>query len=316
MLPISNYIKHPNTLGVALLTKFGCRILPDKFYLSLRHYATFGKKMDWENPVTYNEKLQWLKIYERKPEYTIMADKYLVKDYIANIIGEEYIIPTIGVWDKPEDIDWDALPNQFVMKCNHNSGTGMIICKDKSKLDIIKAMDGLRKGLREDYSLPKGEWVYRNIPRKIIAEQFMVDEQYGELRDYKFFCFDGEVKLMYIATDRSRGDHAVRFDYFDADFNHLPFTNGHPNARVLPSKPALFDEMKKIATILSKDIPSVRVDLYEINGKIYFGEMTFYHMSGFAPFNPPEWDTIIGGYIKLPKMSGETVRKSPVNKSK
>ena len=293
-------ITSPSYLCQGLLKKTSKFIKDDKLYLSLRYYAVFGKKMDWDNPKTYNEKQQWLKIYDRRPEYTIMADKYLVKDYIAKRIGEEYVIPTIGVWERPEDIEWESLPNQFAMKCNHNSGTGMIICKDKSKLDVPKAIRGLHEGLKEDYYLNNREWPYRDIPRRIIAEQFMVDEQYGELRDYKFFCFDGEIKFLFIATGRSKGDHAVCFDFFDADFKHLPFTHGHPNAQVPPQKPSLFEDMKRIAATLSKGIPCVRVDLYEINGKIYFGEMTFSHWGGFMPFDPPEWDTIIGGYINLP----------------
>ena len=295
-------LTNPSYLCQGLLKKISKYIKNDKLYLSLRHYVSFGKKMDWDNPKTYNEKQQWLKIYDRRPEYTIMADKYLVKDYIAKIIGEEYIIPTIGVWERPEDIDWDSLPNQFAMKCNHNSGTGMIICKDKSKLDIPKAIIGLHNGLNEDYFIINREWPYKDIPRRIIAEQFMADKKYGELRDYKFFCFDGEVKFLFIATDRSKGDHAVCFDFFDADFNHLPFTHGHPNAKVTPKKPSLFEDMKRIASTLSKGIPSVRVDLYEINDKIYFGEMTFTHWGGFMPFAPPEWDSILGGYISLPRI--------------
>lgn len=293
-------ILNPSYLFQGVIKKLSKYIKNDKTYLSLRYFACFGKKMNWKNPITYNEKQQWLKLYDRRTEYTIMADKYLVKDYVANIIGREYIIPTIGVWDRPEDIDWNKLPDQFAMKCNHNSGTGMIICKDKSKLDIKKAIDGLRRGLKQDYSLPNREWPYRNIPRKIIAEKFMVDEKYGELRDYKFFCFDGNVEFLFIATDRSKGDNAVCFDFFDKNFNHLPVKHGHPNARRLPEKPMLFEEMKSIASKLSKGIPSVRVDLYEINGRIYFGEMTFTHWGGFMPFDPPEWDEKFGKYIKLP----------------
>lgn len=291
----------PSYLFAGIIKKCSRHIKDDKLYLSLRHFASFGKKMNWENPTTYNEKQQWLKLYDRNPQYTIMADKYLAKKYVAELIGEEYIIPTIGVWDKPEDIDWDKLPNQFAMKCNHNSGTGMVICKDKSKLDIPAAIKGLHKGLKEDYSLPNREWPYRNIPRKIIAEKFMVDEKYGELRDYKFLCFDGNVEFLFIATDRSKGDHAVCFDFFDKDFNHIDVRHGHPNAKQLPEKPLLFEEMKVIASKLSKGIPSSRIDLYEINGKIYFGEITFTHWGGFMPFDPPEWDKVFGSYIRLPK---------------
>ncbi len=292
---------------VYLLNGFLKKISPfikyDKLYLSWRYFIIFGKRINWKNPQTYNEKLQWLKIYDRNPLYAIMADKYLVKDYVAKILGNEYIIPTIGVWDRPEDIDWETLPEQFVLKCNHNSGTGMVICKDKSQLDITKVVVGLKRGLKENYFIYNREWPYKNIPRKIIAEKFMVDEKYGELRDYKFFCFDGEVKFMFIATNRSQGEHAVRFDFFDADFNHLKVLHGHPNADIKPEKPSLFEEMKVIAAKLSKDIPSSRIDLYEINGKIFFGEITFSHWGGFMPFEPEEWDKKFGDYITLPKIN-------------
>lgn len=291
----------PSYLFSGIIKKCSKFIKDDKLYLSLRYFVSFGKKMNWDSPTTYNEKQQWLKLYDRNHQYTIMADKYLAKKYVAELIGDEYIIPTIGVWNNPEDIDWDQLPNQFAMKCNHNSGTGMIICKDKSKLDIPAAIKGLHKGLKEDYSLPNREWPYRNIPRKIIAEKFMVDDRYGELRDYKFFCFDGRVEFLFIATDRSKGDHAVCFDFFDKDFNHLDVRHGHPNAKKLPEKPLLFEEMKVIASKLSKGIPSSRIDLYEINGRIYFGEITFTHWGGFMPFDPPKWDIIFGAYINLPQ---------------
>lgn len=284
-----------------LLKKSSRFIKDDKIYLSLRHYLAFGKKMNWENPQTFNEKMQWLKLYDRRPEYTIMVDKVKAKDYVASIIGEEYIIPTIGVWDSADDIDFENLPNRFVIKCNHNSGTGMYICKDKSKMNADMVRAGLRRGLKENYFLNNREWPYKDVPRKIIAEQFMEDYKTGELRDYKFFCFDGVVRGLFIATGRSKGDHFVCFDFFDANFNHLPVKHGHPNAKVMPEKPATFEEMKRIASILSKGIPSVRIDLYEINGKVYFGEITFTHWGGFMKFDPPEWDAIFGGWINLPK---------------
>lgn len=283
-----------------ILKKMSQFIPNDKIYISIRYYLSFKHKINWNNPKTYNEKQQWLKLYDRDERYTMMADKFLVKKYIAEQLGIEYVIPTIGVWDKPEDIVWDDLPDSFVMKCNHNSGTGMIICKNKSQLNIQEAVKNLKKGLKENYYIRNREWCYKNINRKIIAEKFMVDSEYGELRDYKFFCFNGEVKFLFIATDRSKGDHAVCFDFFDAEFNHLPFTHGHPNAKILPKKPAMFEDMKKIASKLSAGIPSVRVDLYEINGKIYFGELTFTHWGGFMPFEPPEYDYILGEFIKLP----------------
>lgn len=274
--------------------------LPDKSFLQLKYLVAFGKRLNLKNPETFNEKQNWLKLYDRKDLYTIMVDKVAVKEYVSKIIGEDKIIPTIGVWNNPDEIDFNSLPNRFVIKCNHNSGLGMCICKDKSKLDLDKLKKELKKGLNQNYYCNNREWPYKNVPRKILAEEYMEDTTFHYLRDYKFFCFDGEVKALFIATDRDKGEHNVKFDFFDSEFNHLPFTNGHPNADVLPEKPFCFEEMKRIASILSKGIPSVRVDLYEINGKVYFGELTFTHWGGFIPFVPEEWDYKFGSWIKLP----------------
>jgi hypothetical protein len=276
------------------------RCLSDRSFLSLKYRLVFKKRLNWDSPQTYSEKIQWLKIYGREPIHKIMADKYLVKDYISKKIGEQYVIPLIGVWDNENEIDFDALPERFVLKCNHDSGTGMVICKDKSKLNIEKAKAGLHKGLREDYFPISREYAYKDIPRKIIAEQYMEDSETLELRDYKFFCFDGEPKAMFIAAGRSQGEENVTFDFFDMEFNHLPFTNGHPNAKVTPKKPVCFDEMKKLAAQLSVGIPHVRVDFYEVDGRVYFGEFTFSHWGGLKPFDPEEWDYTFGSWIKLP----------------
>lgn len=275
--------------------------LPDEIYLKLLFKARLGKKLDLKNPQTFNEKIQWLKLYDRKPEYTVMVDKYLVKKYVADKIGEQYIIPTLGVWDSPDEIDFDKLPDQFVLKCNHNSGKGMCICNDKSKLDINKVKSELRKGLNENYYWGGREWPYKNVKRKIIAEQYMEDKNSGALNDYKIFCFNGIAKFMFVATERQNEDTETKFDFYDMDFNHLPFTNGHPNSEIEIKCPSTLKEMKNIAEILSQNIPQVRVDLYEIDGKIYFGELTFSHWSGFVAFDPKEWDHKFGDLIELPK---------------
>ena len=282
---------------------FGSRILhvdemiPDKWYLQLLYRRIFNKKLDWNNPKTFNEKLFWMKLYDRRPEYTMMVDKYAVKKYVADKIGEEYIIPTIGVWDKPEDIDWDNLPNQFVLKCTHDSG-GLVICRDKKSLNREKAMEKLRKSLKRNYYKAGREWPYKNVPHRIIAEKYMEDTSVGDLPDYKFFCFDGEVKALFVGTERGTGD--VKFDYYDADFNHLDLIQEHPmSGRILP-RPHNFEKMKMLASKLSKGIPQVRVDLYNINGSIYFGELTFFHHGGVIPFHPDSWDYTFGSWIHLP----------------
>lgn len=275
-------------------------MIPDKWYLKLLYRRTFNKKLDLKNPKTFNEKLFWMKLYDRRPEYTIMVDKCAVKDYVANIIGENYIIPTLGIWNRPEDIEWDQLPDQFVLKCTHDSG-GLVVCRDKAKLNKNAAMKKLRKSLKRNYWKAGREWPYKNVPRRILAEKYMEDTSVGELPDYKFFCFDGEVKALFVGTERGTGD--VKFDYYDADFNHLDIVQLHPmSGRDLP-KPQHFEEMKLLASKLSKGYPQLRVDFYNINGSIYFGELTLFHHGGVVPFHPESWDYIFGSWIKLPAKS-------------
>lgn len=258
-----------------------------------------GYNLDLNNPRTFNEKLQWMKLYDHNPLYTKLVDKYEVKRYIADRIGEQYIIPTFGVWDSVENIDFDSLPNQFVLKCTHDSG-GLVICKDRKTFDIKKAKRKLKKSLKRNFYYMGLEWPYKNVKPRIIAEQYMEDNKTRELRDYKFFCFRGDVKALFIATDRQKEGEDVKFDFFDTDYNHLPFRQGHENAPVLPVKPLCFEEMKRLAALLSKDLPQVRVDFYEVNGKIYFGEMTFFHHGGWTKFDPAEWDDIFGEWLTLP----------------
>lgn len=271
--------------------------LPDKAYLKFMFRVNMGKRLDLDNPKTFNEKIQWLKLNDRKDIYTTMVDKYEVKNYVSNLIGEEFIIPTLGVWDRFEDIDFEKLPEQFVLKCTHDSG-GLVICRDKSQLDLKKAKKKINNCLKKNYYKQGREWPYKNVKPRIIAEQYMEDKRTGDLPDYKFFCFNGAVKAMFIATERF-GKEETKFDFFDENFNHLPFTNGHPNADIPPEKPNNFEKMKELAAVLSKSIPQVRVDFYEINDKLYFGELTFSHWGGMVPFNPEEWDEKMGDFIEL-----------------
>lgn len=273
--------------------------IPDKTYLKLKYFICMGKRLNLENPQTFNEKLQWLKLYGRRPIDTVLSDKYAVKDYIANIIGPEYVIPLLGVWDSFDEINFDKLPNQFVLKCTHDSG-GIVVCKDKSKFDKEAARVLFRRSLKTDFYVYSRERAYKDIPRRIIAEEYKEDDVTKELRDYKFFCFDGEPKLLFVASDRQTVGEETKFDFFDMNYNHLPFTNGHPNADILPQKPSKFKEMKTLAAKLSQGIPHVRVDFYEVNGQVYFGEMTFSHWGGMVPFEPEEWDYTLGNWIKLP----------------
>jgi len=269
--------------------------LPDKQLLHLMYLTRMGKRLNLKNPRTFNEKLQWLNLHNRKPEYTRMVDKYEAKKYVAEKIGEEYIIPTLGVWERFDDIDFDSLPDQFVLKCTHDSG-GLVIVKNKSKLDRDAARNVIERCLKKQYYLQNREWPYKNVKPRIIAEKYMVDAISAELRDYKFFAFNGSVELMFIATDRGTD---TRFDFYDSEFQHLSIVNGYPNASKEIGKPANFEKMKLLAGQLSVGIPHLRVDFYEVNGKVYFGELTFFHWSGMVPFEPESWDLKLGELIDL-----------------
>lgn len=303
MRPVIHYLEHPKDIIRSIITRTAI-LWPDKYYLKAIYYTIMGKPLNMKDPKTYNEKLQWLKLYNRNPEYTTMVDKYEVKKWVTTKIGNEYIIPTIGVWDKAEDIDFDKLPSQFVLKCTHDSG-GIVVCKDKSKLDINKSKEILSKGLKKNYYYQNREWPYKNVIPRIICEEYMEDSETGELRDYKFFCFDGRVEFLFVATERMKKGEETKFDFFDSNFNHIQVLNGHPNAEKTPKKPHSFELMKELASKLSTGIPHVRVDLYEANGKVFFGEMTFFHWSGLVPFEPIEWDYKFGEFLSLPKIKNK-----------
>lgn len=285
---------------LAMFKKTAKNMLPDPIFLKLRYHRAMGKKLDLKKPETFNEKLQWLKLHDRKSEYTTMVDKYAVKKYIADLIGEEYIIPTLGVWERFEDIDFDSLPNQFVLKCTHDSG-GLVIVRDKAKLDKVAAKRKIEASLKRNYFYSGREWPYKNVKPRILAEKYMEDKTTSELRDYKFFCFDGEPKILFIASERQKVGEEVKFDFFDVEGNHLAVKNGHPNAEEVPALPQNFELMKQLAKQVSAGIPHLRVDFYEMDGNVYFGELTFYHFSGMVPFDPPEWDEKLGSWLKLPQ---------------
>lgn len=274
-------------------------VLPDKWYLFFRFKNRVGYWPHLNHPRTFNEKLQWLKLNDRHAEYTQMVDKIDAKKYVASIIGDKYIIPTLGVWNSVDEIEWDKLPNQFVIKVSSDSG-GIVVCKDKQTLDIEKAKEKLTNGWGKNYYVHNKEYPYRDLTPRIIAEEYKEDESGYELRDYKIFCFNGEPKILFVASDRQKADEDTKFDFFDLNWNHLPFTNGHPNSKEHIAKPKNFEEMLEIAKKLSVGIPQVRIDLYNCNGQIYFGEITFFHWSGMTAFDPVEWDFKLGKMIKLP----------------
>lgn len=297
---IKNYIENPKVFKTVVLNHLAPFIKDDAQFIKMKWKLCMDYPLNLDNPQTFNEKIQWLKLHDHKPIYTTMVDKYEAKKYVANIIGEEYIIPTIAIYDRIEDIDFAALPDQFVMKCTHDSG-GLVICKDKSLLDKNSALKKLNHFLHRRYFWQNREWPYKSVKPRIIVEKYMEDSKTSELRDYKFFCFGGEVKALFIASDRQKKGEDTKFDFFDADFNHLDVRNGHPNADPLPERPLMFEKMKELAGKLSKGMPHLRVDFYEVDGKVYFGELTFSHWSGMIPFEPREWDYKFGEWIKISK---------------
>ena len=278
-------------------------LIPDKPFVKYQFHYVFGYPLDLKNPRTFNEKIQWLKLYDHNPLYTTLVDKYAVKEWVANRIGREYIIPTLAVYDTVDEINLDELPDRFVLKCTHDSGN-VVFCKDKKEFDIDKARIVLGNGLNNSFYKKHREWPYKNVPHRIIAEQFMEDCQTSELRDYKFFCEDGNCFAMFVATDRQKRPEPF-FDFYDPDFIHLPIIQGHPNNPIQIEKPVSFNTMKELASELSKGIPQVRCDFYEVDGHPYFGEITFFHFSGLVPFEPSTVDNEWGRRIRLPIIKPE-----------
>ena len=291
--------KQPLSVLSALLYFLSKYIKNDRWYVCSRYYTHTGKKLNLDTPQTFNDKLNWLKLYYHNPDLTNMVDKIEAKRYVAGIIGEEYIIPTLGVWNRPEDIEWDILPNQFVLKCNHNSSVH--ICKDKSKVDKVAIKIALNRELQQDYYIKDREWPYKNVKRRILAEEFMSNGDNKELADYKFFCFNGIPKYCQVIKDRNTKE---TIDFFDLDWIHQSFIGLNPaveNAMHQPSRPQNYNEMIDIARKLSHGLPFSRIDLYEIKGKVYFGEITFFPGSARGKFRPEEWNYTFGSWIKLPE---------------
>ena len=270
----------------------------DEKYLKRLFKLTLGYELKLDNPQTFNEKLQWLKLNDRKSEYTMMVDKLAVKDYVANKIGNEYIIPTLGVWNYFDEIDFDKLPNKFVLKCTHDSG-GLVICKDKNTFDKKAAKKKIEKCLKRNYYWSGREWPYKDVMPKIIAEQYIQQNAYEELDDYKLMCFNGKVKATFVCSDRFSED-GLKVTFYDTDWNRLPFERHYPSSKIEIEKPKTYDKMVVFAEKLADKIPFVRVDFYEIGGKTYFGELTFFPGGGYEEFTPKEWDKILGDWIKLP----------------
>lgn len=304
---VKNYLKSPlKYTSLALIGHSLLKWLPDKPYLKLLFWAYTDKKLDLKNPKTFNEKLQWLKLYDRKPEYTQMVDKYEAKRYVAERIGEEYIVPTFGVWDKFEDIDFDSLPDQFVLKTTHDCG-GLVICRDKSKLDKEMAKNKIDRSLRRNYYYHSREWPYKNVKPRIIAEKYLENTRKTDsnLDVYKIFCFDGEPTMIQVIQNDKTKDESI--DYFDVDWNVLNLRQNFPNSEVPLRRPNQLTKMLDLAGTLSQGHPFLRVDLYEVENQIYFSELTFYSDAGVANFDPPEWDRILGEKLSLQVQSKQKI---------
>lgn len=269
------------------------RVLPDKMYLSLRYRLRMKKWINWRNPQTFNEKLQWLKLHDRKALYTQLVDKYEVKAYVAEHIGDEYIIPSLGVWERFDDIDFENLPDQFVLKCTHDSG-GVVICRDKACFDREAARVKIEASLSTNYYDCWREWPYKNVKPRIIAEAYIADNP----KDYKLHCFDGETKMVLVCSERFAG--GLREDFFDRQWTHLDCRRPkHANADVTPEKPKNYEKMCELAQLLTQEMRFARVDFYEVDGRVYFGEITFYPASGMERFEPEVWDRRLGEWIRM-----------------
>jgi hypothetical protein len=263
------------------------------------------KKLNIKNPKTFNEKLQWLKLYNRDPAYTMMADKYEVRKFITSKIGRNILVPLVGgPWRKFEDIDFDLLPNQFVLKCTHDSG-GVVICKDKNRFDIKAAKEKINICLNRNYYWFGREWPYKNIKPQIIAENFFIDDSNIELKDYKIMVFNGKAKCSFTVSNRFLGEK-FNVTFFDLNWNRLPFTRSYPASSIPIVKPYCYNEMIKYAEIISEGIPFARIDFYEIAGKVYFGEITFFPGGGMESFEPEEWDYELGSWLTLPEIKKMT----------
>lgn len=295
---IGSYIVDPWKIVRKLVELRKLDWVPDVTYLKLVYRANMYKKLELKNPKTFNEKLQWLKLYDRNPMYTTMVDKYEAKKYVANIIGEEYIIKTLGVWERFEDINFDALPDQFVLKTTHDSGS-VVICKNKLLFNKANAQRVLERSLKTNFYFYGREWPYKNVKPRIIAEEFMVDESGKELKDYKIMCFNGVPKCSFVCSNRSSTGLCVNF--YDLDWNELPFERHYPRNKNNIDRPTKYNTMLELAQRLSKGLVFARIDFYEIYGRIYFGEITFYPGNGMEEFTPEEWDYKLGRWIKLPE---------------
>lgn len=292
--------ENPGALVQSIMARL-CKKWGDETYLKIAYRLSLGKKLNLDNPKRLSEKLQWLKLYNRNPYYTKCVDKYEVKKIVADKIGEEYVVPLLGVWNSFEEINFDELPNQFVLKTTHDSGS-VFVCKDKTSFDREAAKNKINFSLNNDFYKGGREWPYKNVKRRIIAEKYIDSLGQEDSVEYKITCMNGKVKFVTFCKGPAHQDLSVRTnDHFDRDFNRLNFYAYYKNSNYPYEKPKTWDQMIEISEKLSEDIPYVRIDFYNVNNHIYFGEMTFFTWSGFLIFNPDEWDEKLGSWLTLPE---------------
>lgn len=291
-------MKTPLQLIKAVYNRLDYYLCPDKIFLNRKFKKVFGRDINWKNPVTFNEKLQWLKVNDRKPQYSEMVDKFAAKEFIQSRHLNVAVVKSFGVWERFEDIDFDALPDQFVLKCTHDSNS-VIVCRSKEDFDFAAAKRFLENRLRNNFYYNCREWPYKHVMPRIIAEEYMQIMADGMI-DYKFYCFHGKAKCLYVSQGLE--DHATaRISFLNLDWTPAGFKRSDFAAfETLPPRPSCLEEMIQLAETLSAEHAFLRVDLYEIDSQVYFSELTFYPCGGFMPFDPPEWDEIVGSWLELP----------------
>ena len=280
----------------AIINKY-CKIINDEEFLKEQFYYRVGYKLNLENPQTFNEKIQWLKLHDRRPIYTKLVDKYEFKKFVENELGKEYVIPTLGVWNCVEEIEFDKLPKQFVLKCTHDSGS-VIICRDKLKFDIDNARKRLAYALRRNYYWNGREWPYKNVKPRIIAEEYIQDDKNLEIVDYKFLCFNGKYKCAFTCTERFEHE-GLKVTFFNTKWGKMSVERHYPSSKKKISKPINYSKMIRIAEKLAENIPFVRIDFYEVNGKMYLSEFTLYPGCGFEEFSDWKQDKEFGSWLDL-----------------
>lgn len=278
--------------------RYSLRFLPDKMYIKLYYFAKFKHFCNLKNPQTFNEKIQWLKLNDRKPIYSKLVDKYEVRKYIEKKIGKEYLVPLYGIWEKFDDIDFDKLPQKFVLKCTHDSG-GVVICKNKKNFDKKLAKETIEKCLNHNFYYIAREWPYKNVKPRIIAEKYLENKGTTEdLKDYKFMCFNGKMKCCFVCFERDENNDPL-INIYDSEWNKMPFQRKNEGSNRILEKPNKYEKMIELAEILSKEMPFARIDFYDVDDKIYFGEITLYPAGGFKRFDPDEYDKILGDWLEL-----------------